>query len=98
MKHTYIIRNGLSYDLDKIFDLQKPFTVRLSNYQEINISESDTPIFFARKRMKVSSKGKIKASYIHRYCVGKKDKEGKETKHWLFANEQYDVCGDKPSS
>jgi len=98
MKNLYIIKNGLAYDIEKLYDMTKPFSFKCLNEKVIDIQESDTPIFFARKRMKVSSKGKIKESYIHRYCVGKKDSLGKEDKHWLFADGRYDICGDKPSS
>jgi len=93
----YLKKNGIAFPLEKLGFIERPFQFCLKDGHEWTVYADEQPIYFARKRMRVSSKGTIKRQYIHRYCVGTKDKNGVVNKHWVYPDGTYDVSGDQPS-
>lgn len=93
----FLVKGGVAFPLEKLGFIDRPFSFRLPDGREFPVKEDEQTIFFARKRMKVSSKGVVKARYVHRYCVGVRREDGSTEKNWIYPDGRFDVTGDHPS-
>jgi len=98
MNPIHLIKNGIVFPIEKLGLIDLPFSFRLPDGKEFLVKEDEQPLFFARKRMRVSGNGKVKSQYIHRYCVGSNKNDGTQEKNWIFPDGTFDVTGDKPSN
>lgn len=92
-----LIKNGIVFPIEKLGFIERPFSFLLRDGKEFKVGINEQPIYFTRKRMVVSGKGKVKRHYIHRFCVGVKRSDGSEEKNWIFPDGTYDVTGANPS-
>lgn len=93
----YLVKNGISYSIQKLGFIERPFSFVTTFGKEFRVEKDEQPIFFARKRMRVSGKGFVKKQYIHRFCVGVKRTDGSEEKNWIFPDGSFDCTGTQPS-
>jgi len=98
MEPITLIKNGITHSIERLQELPKPFSFLLADGKQISVDINEQPIFFARKRMRMSSQGKIKEHFIHRFCVGTKTETGETYKHWVFPNGSFDIAGENPSN
>jgi len=98
MNPIMLIKNGIAYPIEKLGFIDRPFAFLLPDGKQFQIQTNEQPIFFVRKRARISGDGKMKENYIHRYCIGKKTEQGTTHKNWIYPNGKFDIYGDMPSN
>lgn len=78
----FLEKNGIAYSLDKLGFLERPFSFKNKYGFSLNITINDQPIFFGRRRKRVTGVEEI-FDYIYRFCIGKINNLGKTEKHWF---------------
>lgn len=91
-------KGGIIHPLEKLGFIKRPFFFRLRDARVFPVGENERPIFFVRKRIRVSSKKGVKSHYVHRYCVGVKRADGSQEKNWIFPDGSFDITGEAPSA
>jgi hypothetical protein len=93
-----LVKNGIAFPLERMYQLEKPFSFQTVDGKSFEVAVDQDPVYFLRKRMRVSGKGQVKEHYIHRICVGAKTRDGEIQKNWVFPDGNFDVTGETPSS
>lgn len=97
-KPVCVIKNNVLLPVESLQYVEAPFSFLISGTGKMNLSgveirefsveAGETPVYFQRKRMKIS-KGKVIAHFIYRICIGKICPDGTNERHWLSPTGDY---------